>query len=579
MINPYIFTDPLSVNISHDANVPLDTSTFNMTVIFSRPVVELLTGDFSLANCSLGSIYTNDNITFEVAVTPSFAGSITISIPAGNVVGDAGGLNEESNQISITVASDYTTNIFDEWFPHRASRINVGGTKVATWIGIKNSKQLLGQGTIFPTGKKYSLSGTNYFNVSNATTTGWSGNFSLFIRVRSGSTLSNATEVIWDSTGGDNLRLYAKVSSGSPRVGIRVVSTIYTATTATWPQDSNDHYVGFCVDFPAGTCRYYVDGSLVETISFTAATGINYTGTWSGALGRLSSTVYYSQSFDKLRIYQEAVSDTNSKLLTNASNLFASFTDADPGQSKVYVFMGESIMRGHTAGPSDMPIELQQTLTDILGWANTTDGFEVTLAGSTPRTECGPQLKALYDLRIKYPDHNIFYFYGGSAGSTLDLTPTSVNSWNSGGSGNLYNTALASFLNGMKVLIDIEDRNIESIEIIMAQGINDCDDATRAGNYSTNLSNALSDIRSDFTYGGISATRIVWSGPHSSLPPVSFPYTSTVKTAFITVFGADLDSAYLFPDDNTEYPKEAGDNVHLTPAGTVNLGKYFATQL
>jgi hypothetical protein len=265
-------------------------------------------------------------------------------------------------------------------------------------------------------------------------------------------------------------------------------------------------------------------------------------------------------------------------LLTGSSSKFSTELISDSTPIRFYIFGGESIMRGYTAVAGDFPAYLQAEITDALGYTSFTTGFTTTILGTQPTTLCGPQVKCLYDLVSKYPTKDIRYTYGGYTGATLDTTGSPTNNWLSTDNDNNYVTVLQLFAAAMVVLVDIELRTVESIQFVMAQGINDCDNLTRANNYNANLTAEIPDIQADFSKGAVQCDTVIWAGPHDRLPAGSHPYDATVRTALTDVEGLDSRLTVILPDNATTYPLEA-DSVHYTPTGTLNLGTAFSDLL
>lgn len=555
--------NPLTVVLTSNATNPISSTDFTLVITFSRSVVALTAANFTLSNCTFGNITTDDNIIWVVTVTATFGGNISILLPAGVVTGTAGGVNSISNAISLTVPTDYLTSIVDEWYPHRNARINPAGDSITTWYGRINAKPANGVSTIFPSLGKYNVSGTQYFNFNQVSPAlGWAGNITFAMRLRSAGTLTNSQEIFWNSTGGDALRLYAKGTTG--KIGLRVISTIYNGTT-TWPQDGADHCVAYVINFPAGTCKFFVDGSLQETINFTPATGIDYTTLSAIPFGRFSSTIYLSQTFDKVRIYSTALSDANAQILTNSANFFRVYTETDNSNTRVGLFGGQSNEVGSGLTPADYPAYLQATMADVFGWAGTTLGFVPTIPGTQPTVNCGPQLKCLYDLRIKYPNDRIYYLYKAAANQSLAVN------WLSSGVGNLYTDQVGEFSNAIKVLQAVEMRNVTVIFYQMMQGEEDATNLSWANAYQTNLSNWIDDARGDFVGTGVALDTIIWDRIHDDLPIGARPYSSTVRAAVDWNVANKTNVKSVNTDDNSRFPLQ-GDFVHFTAVGEENLG-------
>ncbi|WP_146864111.1 Ig-like domain-containing protein, partial [Chitinophaga cymbidii] len=97
----FVNTSSPSVTLSTTASSPVNQP-FPVTIIFSEAVTGLTLGDFSIANATLSSLSTTDNITYTITVTPSADGAITLSLPADAAQNIGNNGNAASNTLNLT---------------------------------------------------------------------------------------------------------------------------------------------------------------------------------------------------------------------------------------------------------------------------------------------------------------------------------------------------------------------------------------------------------------------------------------------------------------------------------------------
>ncbi|HEY8957654.1 beta strand repeat-containing protein, partial [Chitinophaga sp.] len=96
-VNTAIPTVTLSTTAASYVNMP-----FVVTVTFSEPVNDLTMGDFTTVSAGLSGLYTTDNITYTLTVTPLAEGPVSISLPADKAVNNGDNGNAASNTLSVT---------------------------------------------------------------------------------------------------------------------------------------------------------------------------------------------------------------------------------------------------------------------------------------------------------------------------------------------------------------------------------------------------------------------------------------------------------------------------------------------
>ncbi|HVI45061.1 MAG TPA: Ig-like domain-containing protein [Chitinophaga sp.] len=101
-----------TVVVSTTAVSPVNGA-FAVKVTFSEAVTGFTLGDINLANGTVASLQTSDNITYTVTATPSADGTVTIQVPAAAAVNIGGNNNLASNILSITadLTAPVTTSV------------------------------------------------------------------------------------------------------------------------------------------------------------------------------------------------------------------------------------------------------------------------------------------------------------------------------------------------------------------------------------------------------------------------------------------------------------------------------------
>lgn len=64
------------------------TNPFNVTIVMSEAVTGLVSGDFTVTNGTAGTLSTSDSITFTLAIAPTGAGVVTVTLPRAKCTGN-----------------------------------------------------------------------------------------------------------------------------------------------------------------------------------------------------------------------------------------------------------------------------------------------------------------------------------------------------------------------------------------------------------------------------------------------------------------------------------------------------------
>ncbi|SHN12058.1 Ig-like domain-containing protein [Chitinophaga sp. CF418] len=95
-VNTSIPTVVLSTAAATPTNAP-----FMVTATFSEAVTGLTGGDYNVVNATIGAPITADNITYDILVTPTADGPVSISLPADAAVNIGDNGNTASNTLSL----------------------------------------------------------------------------------------------------------------------------------------------------------------------------------------------------------------------------------------------------------------------------------------------------------------------------------------------------------------------------------------------------------------------------------------------------------------------------------------------
>ncbi|MBK1442740.1 hypothetical protein JHJ32_22260, partial [Parapedobacter sp. ISTM3] len=89
-----------SVALATTATSPTNQA-FMVSIVFSEAVTGLTIGGVSATNAGLSGLYTTDNLTYTVQVTPLADGVVTMQVPAGTAQNIAGNGNTVSNMLTV----------------------------------------------------------------------------------------------------------------------------------------------------------------------------------------------------------------------------------------------------------------------------------------------------------------------------------------------------------------------------------------------------------------------------------------------------------------------------------------------
>ncbi|MBW8684592.1 Ig-like domain-containing protein [Chitinophaga rhizophila] len=96
----FVNTTHPTVTVSTNAAATTNT-TFTATITFSEAVTGFAVTDITVTNATLSSFQTTDNITFNVVVTPTAEGNVTLNVPADVAVNIGDNGNQASNTLSV----------------------------------------------------------------------------------------------------------------------------------------------------------------------------------------------------------------------------------------------------------------------------------------------------------------------------------------------------------------------------------------------------------------------------------------------------------------------------------------------
>lgn len=170
----------------------------------------------------------------------------------------------------------------------------------------------------------------------------------------------------------------------------------------------------------------------------------------------------------------------------------------------------------------------------------------------------GPEIKFGYDAVLRSNGIPIGIIKSAEGGTSLAVD------WCKGGDN--YNDLMTQITNAQGT------RTIVIKALIWVQGERDAVQSDYANAYQFNLTQFLSDIRSDLSLPNLP---VVICKLHTSLPVGSYPYASTVRAAQVAVATAD---SYAVAVDTRDISLNV-DNIHYDADGCLELGARAATAL
>lgn len=250
-----------------------------------------------------------------------------------------------------------------------------------------------------------------------------------------------------------------------------------------------------------------------------------------------------------------AASFTSGGYQNKVSNTVTVAYSAGGVDARIFIIAGQSNVVPGGITLASMPGYLLDEI-DVSLWHNTNNIFSNIHCGVN--VSPWPVVKLAYDLRQLYSEE-IYIVQYGISGSYL------ATQW---GQGAIYYNNLLGYYNN--ALLELSDRNFLQKSFIWIQGEADSKTPSDANAYQANLTNLVSAVRADFD-----VTKFVDCDIYASLPPVTFAYSATVRTAKQTVDSAD---ANFYLGDATSWGHQA-DNIHLDANGIISCGEYAASVL
>lgn len=422
---------------------PSDNSTYSANSVFGSGS-EIGTGNFVVYKGS-GNSFSVSGLTFGV----------TYFFRAYEFSGSGGtedyltttALNNPASQVT----DYYGSNLIDEWFGNAG--IVLRGTDNANtekWYGYRNNVELdrgASSSWTRPSGGIFDKPTTSIGvpNIRNRATT-IDGSCSFLLLLQKSAVSSTRVEIITATGDPVTFKADLQISNANQNIGIEYNGTVYS-TGQPFSYDEDFHALLFVID-ATGVFRFYMDGVKYGGDITIPSGGLDWTAS---DKTRSFFATFFTGSYKKMRIWNEAVPDEVGESLTDPANSF--FNDMVVHRPvRIFGFGGQSNMVGSNLLASDMPEYLRAEMPTAYIFIDGNKTYNKILAGTNP-TNCGPLLKAMYDLMGKYPDEDLFCVQNASASKSLAVYFNSE----TGGPG--YNGLLANFT-GLYAILDVEGRTI-----------------------------------------------------------------------------------------------------------------------
>jgi hypothetical protein len=350
-----------------------------------------------------------------------------------------------------TRSNDYLgDNLIDEWFPNYGLELR-GSDNANTekWYGYRNNTELnrgaLSTWTRPASGVFFDKTVAANGRPNISTSTVINGSCSFLLLLQKSSTTASRVEIITAVLDPVTFKADLQITNVNLNIGIEYDGVVYSTGTQ-FTYDENYHALLFVID-TAGIFRFYMDGVKYGGNITIPSGGLN----WTAALTRSFFGAFFTGKYKKIRIWNEAVPDEWGTILTDPSGTFSTET-ITRRNARVFGFGGQSNMVGSDLVASDMPSYLQDQMQTSYFFNGSTKRYNKILAGTYP-TNCGPLLKAMYDLMTKYPNEDLFCVQTATASQSL---ATYFNSEIPGGG---YNSLTVNF-DGLYALLEAEGRTI-----------------------------------------------------------------------------------------------------------------------
>lgn len=465
--------------------------------------------------------------------------------------------NTISRFSAVAPATDYLSNLWDEWVATERIIADANNLDIDSWSGYRNNTQLTVLATTedIPSNREITLTteGQGFSLPSNPGINATDVTFCYLIK-KNGLHAEASGIFLFDSNDPvPRFIIQFEISAANPNMGIQY-NGVQRDFGAQFPVDNQYHVL--CVRIQGTEARAFVDGVQVGN-TLTGLTGGSFAMNTSRQRSLLRGAGVINRTFKgqvkKIRIYLEALSNQNIALISNIANDFR----ADLTYRNVRVFngCGQSLMSGSGVWGT-LPSNLQGELARCFIWqSNTRTWLPVS---STNYTLNSPLLSFCYEISIRYPSDDIFFIMGAVGGTNMDswLPPSGIN----------YTNNRTRSLNALTAL-QIQVRNIVQRGGLWMHGQTDSEDAGLSASYGGKESTFFTNWRTDFGHTIIPSGRV--RTDYFPSPIANINTLNAGKQA-----NADLDSNIkLFTDTYSL----SGDNIHHDTQGNIDLGVQLAS--
>lgn len=519
---------------------------FTVTATVSEAVTDFTISDFLVVGSATLSAFANPStLVYTVTVTPPASGDVSISVPAGSVFSPLFAGNLPSNVLNFSYspppATDYLTNIYDEWIGNRGLNLILSTGSVQKeydWTGQRSGVKALSVGSMDPPdGGFYTLDGTaDYFTIATNTYPGLTGAASVVFLVKCLATASRQMTLFDTNTNSPRLIFLVRISAANTNMGFKYNNVTYDCGAA-FPFGSSFHVVVVKVNGAGSQGRVEVDGVQVgSTFSITGGGLAANTGQTLYLFNGVGSPAsqFAPMLVQKVRIYNEYLSDAHSLLM--ATGDFAIPVAADTTSMHWGSIAGQSNNSPVTADNhiASYPSDLANGFPDVYLWQVTSNlnkfvpipgGVDqLTASGSNP-VRIGPVLKIAKDWRAaKGTDLlRITEFYVAATALAVAWDPLVAGS---------LQTTLLTYIKNSLALLKAEQRNIQSFWMKWNQS--EGDSAVAPINYTTNGTTSVTNGSAVVTFSQV-AKPILQAGMTLTLRSVDYTILSVDTTQQVTL--------------------------------------------
>ena len=255
----------------------------------------------------------------------------------------------------------------------------------------------------------------------------------------------------------------------------------------------------------------------------------------------------------------------------------------DIGHYRVYLLGGQSNANGR-ADASNLALPYSAVQTDVSfywhkeqvatngnltqdSWINLAVGSGHGTTTPVSRQEFGPEISFGRSIADAYPKDNIAIIKFSYGGTNLS------NDWAPNGAE--YKTFIATVEAGLEALL-AEGSTYDIEGMLWVQGEADATNLTRANAYESNLTELITNVRSEFGDGSNFPFYIAGLSTNSSYSDQFPSNAQIVREAQQAVASDVINTIYLNTNNEANYPFKSADPAHFTYEAMISMGNDFA---